>query len=684
MSAGSSTPIWRFRFPRARIPSMSISPRKPLPHQRWQANGGIEVDKILLSGAIKLVDAAWLCEEANCENLLRHRQALPPEAFISVDELRQSTFAHYLPILVISAPWLHPGHPDPLGFNLTLLAAALKHYTRGANSRWGVAWDFCSVHQPDENMHSERDEALYRAGLRGMGVLLAHPATTNLELTAYPSGYPFSYSVPSTFPAWHAYGTRGWTWAYQRLACLSKRSDLILDLGKTTPEALLGLAGRHALIRACSQGRVRPAPLLPESFAEVLSGKHFDAERVAEDTALLLDVYTRGFVQHYATLTIFNANHFGWGDSDMVKLTKLLIGGHVPRLQQLLLRGNHIGDEGASHLMRHISGAVEDGASPRHNTAGSGRCVGVPLLTRLDLSHNRIGSNGMEMVRQCSQRTPDLAVHIELFGNVAPIAALHKAEEGMRLTREATRLRPSSSSAAFLQTHVRSPRRRALEQGGTAAVSGLASMLLQSSKNDAYEHAMSRRQRLDEKGIFGHDANTIRAEHSMRTELMPREVVLLAADVEPKKEAYVRMRKDAAKCIADGSHRNLILTKPPDQGLTRHLSQMGIQRQMSASRDKLRTPEKIAGLLEMLGKRLEPSSGTITASAPPRHRTAPVAPPAAANQQHQTAPSLHESSAATVSAASHQQARIRASRSAPTLTSNRIPLRRVPSGPIFY
>ena len=67
-------------------------------------------------------------------------QALPPEAFISVDELRQSTFAHYLPILVISAPWLHPGHPDPLGFNLTLLAAALKHYTRGANSRWGVAW----------------------------------------------------------------------------------------------------------------------------------------------------------------------------------------------------------------------------------------------------------------------------------------------------------------------------------------------------------------------------------------------------------------------------------------------------------------------------------------------------------------------------------------------------------------
>ena len=74
-------------------------------------------------------------------------------------------------------------------------------------------------------------------------------------------------------------------------------------------------------------------------------------------------------------------------------------------------------------------------------------------------------------------------------------------------------------------------------------------MLLQSSKNDAYEHAMSRRQRLDEKGIFGHDANTIRAEHSMRTELMPREVVLLAADVEPKKEAMCaceRMQQSAS------------------------------------------------------------------------------------------------------------------------------------------
>ena len=185
-----------------------------LQHSRWHANGGLEVEH-WLSDAVALVDAKWLCAEAQRDGaVLRHRQELPADAFIAVDALKAATIADTLPIIVVSAAWLHPSHPDPLGDNLCVITSALRHYVEGAINQWGVAWDWLSLHQhPDEangELRSAEEERLYREGLLAVGVLAAHPSVTVFELTTMPPRYPLGYQLPPSTPPAASHHRRCW------------------------------------------------------------------------------------------------------------------------------------------------------------------------------------------------------------------------------------------------------------------------------------------------------------------------------------------------------------------------------------------------------------------------------------------------------------------------------------------
>ena len=83
------------------------------------------MEGLLSSGALAVLDAAYLVGVSAREEVLRHRQALPREAFLSLDECiaMAPLSADSLPLVVVSAAWLHPTHPDPLGEHLRTLAA---------------------------------------------------------------------------------------------------------------------------------------------------------------------------------------------------------------------------------------------------------------------------------------------------------------------------------------------------------------------------------------------------------------------------------------------------------------------------------------------------------------------------------------------------------------------------------
>ena len=103
-----------------------------------------------------MIDARWLVERAqeSEDAIILRRQELPPEAFLSLNELKAACVAHKslcLPIVILSYPWLEPSHPDSKGFTLRLLAGVLNTMLVHAPAwfpRVGVFWEYASCPCP--------------------------------------------------------------------------------------------------------------------------------------------------------------------------------------------------------------------------------------------------------------------------------------------------------------------------------------------------------------------------------------------------------------------------------------------------------------------------------------------------------------------------------------------------------
>ena len=166
-------------------------------------------------GAIALVDAGWLVTLAEDNGVLPPRQAAPPEAFLSLEEVRMMTpmghCAGYerinLRIICVSHTWLQPEHPDPFGYNLRRLGRALKLLLESPHhcGRWGVFIDWISLYQacraPDGTPQSRTvlsdgscgrrlpsEDVLFRQALRSLGLFYSHMATHVFKLTSFPVG----------------------------------------------------------------------------------------------------------------------------------------------------------------------------------------------------------------------------------------------------------------------------------------------------------------------------------------------------------------------------------------------------------------------------------------------------------------------------------------------------------------
>jgi len=135
---------------------------------------------------------------------------------------------------------------------------------------------------------------------------------------------------------------------------MTKSSDKSFDLGK--------LSGyeRNAIdvIASCARGGSRPAPLLPEQFAERLEAKRFTNGK--DDKPLVAGLYKQAFEEEFGKAETLHYAGLGWGDAEAIQVSKLLASGAAPRLLKLYLNGNPIGDEGVKALAEAIAG----GAAP--------------------------------------------------------------------------------------------------------------------------------------------------------------------------------------------------------------------------------------------------------------------------------------------------------------------------------
>ncbi|EOD19123.1 hypothetical protein EMIHUDRAFT_369653, partial [Emiliania huxleyi CCMP1516] len=353
-------------------PDLGVSEEKL---ELWRELGGGDLEPVLASGAVAVLDAQWVIRHAEAGGVLTHRQALPKEAFLSFADLVEATGKYCLPVAALSYPWLTKDHPDPRGANLSRVARALKALLSHIDiPRLGVFWDFGSLHQhPDPAngvLRTEEQNALFKQGLSCLGTLYSHPKTWVLRLTSFPDGHKKKKMPKGTNVA--KYFDRGWCFTEQSWAGLTKAGHLSLDLGKMRD----GVEYDYWSLRDdCTQDGGRRPPLLPSAFAAELEKKSFTNGK--DDKPLVKRLYEAAFEEQFGKATVLKYTNLGWGDAEAAQLAEVLASGAAPRLDTLSLGNNKIGDEGCKALAAALG---KEGAAPR--------------LEYLYLDNNEIGDEG--------------------------------------------------------------------------------------------------------------------------------------------------------------------------------------------------------------------------------------------------------------------------------------------------
>ena len=238
----------------------------------WDELGGAELEPVLLSGAIALLDAHWLIRLAGAGGVPHPRQCLPPEAFLSADEVATSAIRG-LPIVCVSHAWCTPHHPDPDGESLRALARTLKLLEAQSSQhcspcRHAVFYDFCSLHQRCRDSGGEpllaggsgwypSEEALHRRALCHISALYSHPQTWVFLLNTKASAETFL--------------SRGWCYCEALWAMSGKRPGMVLDISRDSGAA----ADWFDFVDECRSLSCRAAPVTPDVFAAQLEEKCF-------------------------------------------------------------------------------------------------------------------------------------------------------------------------------------------------------------------------------------------------------------------------------------------------------------------------------------------------------------------------------------------------------------------------
>ena len=451
-------------------------------HDEWEYLGGSELETLLQSGAIALLDAAWLVELAESGKRIERRQDLPKEAFLSLDDLKAAgSVRDGLPIAMLSYPWLSPSHPDPRRDTLLTLARVLAAfidnvgYGVAERRRWGVFWDFASLHQhPPEDVGGSRtmeEDALFKQGLEGLGRFYSHPRTTVFRMTRMPENWPQDYNLPKNANV-ADYINRGWCYTEQCWASLTKDYDFSLDLGRLPPLVLSGSPTRSArmstkreIIEACTKGGGRRPPLTPEQFDEEVSKRAFTNGK--DDKPLVQKLYKDECASRLGSASSITYASLGWGDVEALQLADVLASGATPQLAVFDLHDNKFHDKGIKALAAAF-------ATPDV----------LPNLESLDLRSCRIGEAGMKAIAEAitAGALPKLR-HCFLGGNpgtqhsvVAALKRRHHQNGTLRpmsSPRGTTGLRPRPLSEEWRTRNVAAGRSATVKRRWVRAVKGV-------------------------------------------------------------------------------------------------------------------------------------------------------------------------------------------------------------------
>jgi hypothetical protein len=385
---------------------------------------GIVLLESIESGAVAALKGSWLVKLKETGGHLTRRQELPLEAFWQPWELRRlvrNLGEHYgAAFVALSARWLSPEQADVDNWHLHIVASIAKlylgrsgYFSRSAAAKSPLAdafrqagldeadadfalfWDFASLHQHPRNNEEER---AFAAGLRASSAWFSDAAAVCWLQTELPSGFDGV-----------SFFTSGWCFVEAHTAALSSMNNgsRLLDLGRRTAQALRkayggeeGWADDDCLDRVCA---TRLPPRTPVSMWSALeSGKRFSD---AADAPLVLQSYTSAFDAFAASTDTMELGDVGWGSAEIALLCECLPS--MTSLTSLDLSHNRLGRAGADLLCAALVPPKPPSALVRLDMSSTGLgpsgavalAVGLAAcrsLSWLDLSRNELKDEGIE------------------------------------------------------------------------------------------------------------------------------------------------------------------------------------------------------------------------------------------------------------------------------------------------
>jgi hypothetical protein len=323
----------------------------------WEVCNGGEIEDVLKSGAIVLLDGQWMVNWAESKRVLRPRQALPDEAFLTLEEVKQVGVRQ---VVCLSHCWLQRDHPDPFGYNLGVVARALKPLLKFA--KVAIFYDFCSMHQKCRSVNGSPqsrvlgwangeegaigryacEDRLFKQALSKLGAFYSHRMTKVWMLSRFPVNYEDPASGYLREGNVAEYLDRGWCFCESSWASMVKDSLALLDLGKDTGRKWEYFSD---VTDDCTVGRT--APLKPELFEAQLQCKHFTNGK--DDKPMVTQLYREAFVECFRKSRTLSYRRLGWGVAEATAVAAVLRLGSC-LVVELNLEQNCIGDDGAMHI----------------------------------------------------------------------------------------------------------------------------------------------------------------------------------------------------------------------------------------------------------------------------------------------------------------------------------------------
>ena len=367
----------------------AMRPRKP---------GGEPPFKLLRSSYVlmlarkmreaKKLEDPKLRAEAVAKLAITYRQAMPPEAFMTPEEVEEQSKeinpgCHRLAAAALSYCWELPSHPDPQGNSLLALADAVEEcYQRKKEDQpskemrrrqggpyrdfpddMGIFWDYpCLFQHPPGGQRTPEQDELFKWALAHLELIYAHQGTTVFRL------------IESAPPARASYNRSGWP----RYESNSSRILKVLHVGVWPGVIDVGKQGMIEPLKD-ENGRERnylPPPASIREFREQVPTLHFTN---GADAPVVADIYERMIRVALGGAVDLVFNYAGWGDAEAASFAESLV--LCTRLETLRLNGNMIGAAGMATLAKALG---EEGAAPNLQTLGlKGTLIGSAGLAAL-------------------------------------------------------------------------------------------------------------------------------------------------------------------------------------------------------------------------------------------------------------------------------------------------------------